>query len=357
MKVYVEGYGCVLNTADTEIIKNSLREHGFEITDNLEDADIAIINTCVVRLETENRMIYRINELKNLGKEVVVAGCLPKALNEKVKGFLHIYPREAHRAGKILKDYIEKHYRMPYVEEDINKTLYKKLDYLTPSLISPLPICEGCLGNCSYCIVKIARGNLISYPREKIVNKAKELINKGAKCLLITAQDTACYGFDIGDNLANLLNDLTQIEGEFIMRVGMMHAKNAELILDELIEVYKDDKVGKFLHLPLQSGDDEILKRMKRGYTVDEFKDIVNEFRRKIKNLCFTTDIIVGFPGETEEQFQNTLEVLKELKPDYIHGAKYSQRKGTEAARMKQVDTKIRKQRSEILDKLRRELS
>ncbi|XRO75254.1 tRNA (N(6)-L-threonylcarbamoyladenosine(37)-C(2))-methylthiotransferase [Methanocaldococcus sp. 28A] len=357
MRVYVEGYGCVLNTADTEIIKNSLKEYGFELVNSLDEADIVIINTCVVRLETENRMIYRINEIKNLGKDVVVAGCLPKALKNKVNGFLHIYPRESHRAGEILRDYIEKNKRTIYAEEEINKTLYRKLDYLKPSLITPLPICEGCLGNCSYCIVKIARGNLISYPREKIVNKAKELISKGVKCLFITAQDTACYGFDIGDNLANLLNELSQIDGEFIMRVGMMHAKNVQPILDELIEAYQNEKVGKFLHLPLQSGDDEILNKMKRGYTVDEFKEIVNEFRRKVKNLCFTTDIIVGFPGETEEQFQNTLEILKELKPDYIHGAKYSQRRGTEAAKMKQVDTKIRKRRSEILDKLRRELS
>ncbi len=356
-KVYVEGYGCVLNTADTEIIKNSLRECGFIVVDNLKEANIVIINTCVVRLETENRMIYRINEIKNLGKEVVVAGCLPKALKNKVKGFLHIYPREAHKAGEILKYYLKYKKREKYIEEEINKTLYKKLDYIKPSLITPLPICEGCIGNCSYCIVKIARGNLISYPREKIVKKAEELIKSGVKCLFITAQDTACYGLDIGDNLVNLLNDLTQIEGEFIMRVGMMHAKNVQPILDELIEVYQNEKVGKFLHLPIQSGDDEILKKMKRGYTVDEFKEIVNEFKRKVKNLCFTTDVIVGFPGETEEQFQNTLEVLKELKPDYIHGAKYSQRRGTEAAKMKQVDTKIRKRRSEILDKLRRELS
>ncbi|XRP96323.1 tRNA (N(6)-L-threonylcarbamoyladenosine(37)-C(2))-methylthiotransferase [Methanocaldococcus sp. 16A] len=357
MRVYVEGYGCVLNTADTEIIKNSLKEYGFELVNSLDEADIVIINTCVVRLETENRMIYRINEIKNLGKDVVVAGCLPKALKNKVNGFLHIYPRESHRAGEILRDYIEKNKRTTYAEEEINKTLYRKLDYLKPSLITPLPICEGCLGDCSYCIVKIARGHLISYPREKIVNKAKELISKGVKCLFITAQDTACYGFDIGDNLANLLNDLSQIDGEFIMRVGMMHAKNVQPILDELIEAYQNEKVGKFLHLPLQSGDDEILNKMKRGYTVDEFKEIVNEFRRKVKNLCFTTDIIVGFPGETEEQFQNTLEILKELKPDYIHGAKYSQRRGTEAAKMKQIDTKIRKRRSEMLDKLRRELS
>ncbi|EHP83635.1 protein of unknown function UPF0004 [Methanotorris formicicus Mc-S-70] len=117
MRVYVEGYGCVLNTADTEIIKNSLKEHGFELVNSLDEADIVIINTCVVRLETENRMIYRINELKNLGKDVVVAGCLPKALKNKVNGFFHIYPREAHRAGEILRDYIEKNKRTIYAEE------------------------------------------------------------------------------------------------------------------------------------------------------------------------------------------------------------------------------------------------
>ncbi|ENN96031.1 MiaB-like tRNA modifying enzyme [Methanocaldococcus villosus KIN24-T80] len=354
MKVYVEGYGCVLNQADTDIIRNSIKKEGFEITEDINEADIIIINTCVVRLETENRMIYRINELKKLNKFLVVAGCLPKALKEKIGDLPYIYPREAHRAGEILKEYLHKRKRE---NKEDHKTLYEKLKYISPKLITPLPICEGCLGNCSYCIVKIARGNLISYPKEKIVKKAEELIKGGTKCLFITAQDTACYGLDIGENLANLLNDICSIEGEFIIRVGMMHPKNLERIVDDLIEVYKNDKIGKFLHLPAQSGDDEILKLMNRGYTVDEFKSLVNEFRKKIKNLCFVTDIIVGFPGESDEHFMNTLEFLKEVKPDYIHGAKYSQRKGTLASKMKQVDTKIRKRRSEILDKLRRELS
>lgn len=234
------------------------------------------------------------------------------------------------------------------------------MKYLKPSknsIIVPLPICEGCVGKCSYCIVKVARGRLISYDREFIVKKADELIKNGAKCLLVTAQDTACYGFDRNDNLPNLINDLCSIEGKFGMRIGMMHAKNALEILDELVESYKNDKVTKFLHLPIQSGDDGVLKDMKREYTVDEFISVISEFRRKIKNLNFTTDVIVGFPTETEEAFENTLEILKKLKPDYTHGAKYTQRKYTEAARLKQVDTKIRKRRSEILNELRRELS
>ncbi|WP_457611966.1 tRNA (N(6)-L-threonylcarbamoyladenosine(37)-C(2))-methylthiotransferase [Methanocaldococcus sp.] len=357
VKVYVEGYGCVLNTADTDIIKSSLEREGFEVVDNLEDADVVIINTCVVRLETENKMMFRINKLKKMGKFVVVAGCLPKALKEKVSNLPYIYPKEAYRAGEILKE-ILRGYREEYKEEEINKELYKKLFYLKPKLVSPLPIAEGCLGNCSYCIVKIARGKLISYPREMLVKKAEELIKGGTKCLFITAQDTACYGLDRGDNLANLLRDLCSIEGEFIMRVGMMHVKYLKPILDEIIELYREEnKIGKFLHLPLQSGDNYILKLMKRGYTVDEFISVVKEFKKKVKDLCFTTDVIVGFPGESEEAFNNTLEVLKKLKPDYIHGAKYTQRKGTEAAKMKQLDTKIRKRRTEILDKLRRELS
>ncbi len=353
-KVYVEGYGCVLNQADTLIIKNSLKKEGFIITDNIDYADIIIINTCIVRLETENRMLFRIEELKKLNKILFVAGCMPKGLKEKIKGLPYILPREAHNAGKIVKDYLTK---KNIIHKEDNLTLFNKLYLIEPSLITPLPICEGCLGECSYCIVKLARGDLISYPRDVIVERAKYLIERGTKCLFITAQDTACYGFDRGDNLANLLRDLCEIEGDFIMRIGMMHPKSLERIIDDVIEVYKEDKIGKFLHLPLQSGSDKILKLMKRGYTVDEYISLVKEFRKKIKNLCYVTDIIVGFPGEEEEDFEETLNILKKLKPDYIHAAKYTVRKGTLASKMKQIDSKIKKNRSRILDKLRRELS
>ncbi|MDK2790464.1 MAG: threonylcarbamoyladenosine tRNA methylthiotransferase [Methanothermococcus sp.] len=374
VKIYVEGYGCTLNSADTTIIENSIKEFkDFQIIDKDEDADIVVINTCIVRLETEHKMISRIKYLRSLNKKVVVAGCMAKALREKLEGIsdILIMPKEAHLSGKMLHNLFNERIEKEIIPKDRNKNkigkigidsnnLNDKLKYLKPSknsIIVPLPICEGCVGKCSYCIVKVARGRLISYDREFIVKKADELIKNGAKCLLVTAQDTACYGFDRNDNLPNLINDLCSIEGKFGMRIGMMHAKNALEILDELVESYKNDKVTKFLHLPIQSGDDGVLKDMKREYTVDEFISVISEFRRKIKNLNFTTDVIVGFPTETEEAFENTLEILKKLKPDYTHGAKYTQRKYTEAARLKQVDTKIRKRRSEILNELRRELS
>jgi len=360
-KIYIEGYGCTLNNADTNIIKNSIKSFkDFQVVNNLEDADIVVINTCVVRLETEHKMISRINYFKSLNKKVVVAGCMPKALREKVidKAHILIMPKEAHLAGDIIYKYKNK---LDNAITPYSICLNDKLKYLKPenSLIMPLPISEGCIGKCTFCIVKVARGNLISYDRDLLVKKVNEYLNNGVKHILITAQDTACYGFDKGYTLPDLLNDINYSTSgkQFTMRIGMMHAKNLPKIIDDLLECYKQKNIAKFLHLPLQSGDDKILRDMNREYTTDEFMSIVKEFKRKIKDLNFNTDIIVGFPTEKEENFENTLEILKKIKPDYIHGAKYTQRKHTVASKLKQIDTKIRKKRSEILDKLRRELS
>ncbi|MCS3900962.1 tRNA (N(6)-L-threonylcarbamoyladenosine(37)-C(2))-methylthiotransferase [Methanococcus voltae] len=402
-KVHLEGYGCTLNTSDTEIIKNSLIEKGFNVfTGNFNDLkdeniNLVVINTCIVRQETEHKMISKIKKYKESNKKVIVAGCLAKALSKKVEGLYDalIMPREAHLSGEIVKAVVE-----GYKPEEINNKidLFKKevenseiskidnkLNYLlknnctennnnnnnkivnntnnNTNLVMALPICEGCLGNCTYCIVKVARGNLISYEPKNIIKKSEELIKSGTKCLLITAQDTACYGFDRRDKyrLPNLINDIVDNPNskpfDFGIRIGMMHANYANSFIDELIESYSSEKVIKFLHLPIQSGDDNVLKDMNRGYTVDEFISVLGEFKRKVKDLNFTTDVIVGFPTESEEAFENTLEVMKKIKPDFTHGAKYSQRKYTLAGRMKQIDTKIRKERSEILNKLRREIS
>ncbi|MBP2143709.1 MiaB-like tRNA modifying enzyme [Methanococcus voltae] len=395
LNVHLEGYGCTLNTSDTEIIKNSLIEQGFNVSngdfnESSENINLVVINTCIVRQETEHKMISKIKKYKESGKKVVVAGCLAKALSKKIEGLYDalIMPREAHLSGEIVRAVFEgKNYQE--VVKTSTSSIDNKLNYLAKNneneydngsnnsnkdnvknLIMALPICEGCLGNCTYCIVKVARGNLISYEPENIVKKSEELIKSGTKCLLVTAQDTACYGFDRQDNyrLPNLINDIVNNKNlidnadenksyNFGIRIGMMHANYANTFIDDLIETYSNEKVTKFLHLPIQSGDNEVLKDMNRGYTVDEFISVLDEFKRKVKDLNFTTDIIVGFPTESEEAFENTLEVLKQIKPDFTHGAKYSQRKYTVAGRMKQIDTKIRKERSEILNKLRREIS
>ena len=229
VKIYVEGYGCTLNSADTMIIENSIKEFkDFQIIGNEEDADIVVINTCIVRLETEHKMISRIKYLRSLNKKVVVAGCMAKALREKLEDIsdILIMPKEAHLSGKMLhslfNECVEEKEKIKQADVTKNKIikneigpndLNNKLKCLKPSknsIVVPLPICEGCVGKCSYCIVKVARGRLISYDRESIVKKADELIKNGAKCLLVTAQDTACYGFDRNDNLPNLINGYVQ---------------------------------------------------------------------------------------------------------------------------------------------------
>ncbi|HIC87364.1 MAG TPA: threonylcarbamoyladenosine tRNA methylthiotransferase, partial [Aquificae bacterium] len=195
-------------------------------------ADVVVINTCVVRLETENRMISRIEHFRSLNKKVVIAGCMPKALREKVidRADLLIMPREAHLSGEIIYRYFRDREITPPPYLNIND----KLKYLKPEgLIMPLPIAEGCVGRCTYCIVKVARGDLLSYDRDLLVKKAKEYVEGGVKHILITAQDTACYGFDRGYTLPDLLEDIiSSVEGKYTMRIGMMHAKNVPEIID-----------------------------------------------------------------------------------------------------------------------------
>ncbi|MEE9474517.1 MAG: radical SAM protein, partial [Candidatus Hydrothermarchaeaceae archaeon] len=163
----------------------------------------------------------------------------------------------------------------------------------------------------------------------------------------------SCYGFDTeGGNLPELLNSVSQIDGKFLVRVGMMNPKNVTKILPELIESYKSEKIYKFLHLPIQSGSDDVLKRMNRGYTVEDFKKIVSAFRREIPRLQLWTDVIVGFPDESEADFLATTELLKEIQPDFVNISKYGVRENTMSAKMKQVPTEIKKQRSRAITEL-----
>ena len=370
INIYIEGYGCTLNSADTNILANSIKQYikdnninNMNIVSNINNANIVVINTCIVRQETEHKMNSRVNYLKSLNKKIVIAGCMPKGLSKETKELnpdLTIMPLEAHLIGEKIYNYIINNNINNDNINDINSdnNIDHKLKNLKPNnIIMPLPISEGCLGKCNYCIVKLARGDLKSYSEKVILDKVKEYVTNNVKHILITSQDTACYGFDKNTNLPNLLNKIININGEFNLRIGMMHSKNLPYIIDDLIELYKTNKITNFIHLPLQSGDNKILNDMEREYTVEQYIDFVKEFRKKIPNLNYHTDIIVGYPTETEENFNNTIELLKKLKPDGIHGAKYTQRKGTKANNLKQIDTKIRKERMKILDNLRRELS
>jgi len=358
-KIYSEVYGCSSNMADQQIALGLLERSGFETTDSIDDSDVVAIFTCTVKSPTVNRMIHRIKELTKTGKPMIVAGCMPKTERKIIES---INPK----ASMLGPDSIERIAEAARAAMDGQKMLLLK-DLRRPkvclprmrrnAVISITPISIGCLSNCAYCSVKLARGKLFSYPVDMIVEDIKQSTNDGCKEIYITSQDNSCYGFDINTNLAELLRKICRIEGKFFVRVGMMNPLHMKGILDELIEVYKDEKIFKFLHLPVQSGSGEILKLMNRGYTVEDFLKIVEMFRKEFPQLTLATDAIVGFPSEAEEDFKKTVELIEKIKPDVVNISKFGSRPGTEAARMKQLDAKTVNERSSTLHKIVKQIS
>jgi MiaB-like tRNA modifying enzyme len=225
------------------------------------------------------------------------------------------------------------------------------------SVIHITQISMGCKSNCAYCEVKLAKGGLFSYPIYLVIKDVEEGLEKGCKEFWICSQDNACYGFDTGNRLPELLNKITEIKGNFFIRVGMMNPLHTMQILDELIESYKNDKIFKFLHLPIESGSDKVLKIMRRGYEVKDFVHCIKKFRGKIPSLALSTDIIVGHPGEEEKDFKETIKTIKKIKPDVVNLSKFGARPRTASAKMEQIDSKIINERSKILHNLVRKIS
>ncbi|WP_456365452.1 tRNA (N(6)-L-threonylcarbamoyladenosine(37)-C(2))-methylthiotransferase [Thermococcus sp.] len=360
VRVYVESYGCTRNRADGEIMEAILVRAGYELVDGPEEADYVVVNTCAVKDPTERKMARRIRELIDSGKRVIATGCLvhvnPDAIDPRVSGMLGVKSIDriaeaidvAERGGKLVS--VE-----GWRERNPDKLELPRL--WKSGVVFVVPISEGCLNACTYCATRFARGVLKSYKPELVVRWVKEALARGYREIQLSSEDTGCYGFDIGTNFAELLDEITAIDGDFRVRVGMMNPNHAIKILDGLIETYWSEKVYKFLHLPVQSGDDDVLRRMGRGYTVDEFEEIVREFRRKVPGLNLNTDVIVGFPGEDDEAFENTVELLKRVRPDKVNVSRYSKRPGTVAAKWKQLPGWKVKERSRILHRLRLQIA
>ncbi|BBG25423.1 tRNA-2-methylthio-N(6)-dimethylallyladenosine synthase [Sulfuracidifex tepidarius] len=325
-----------------------------EFVNDPKDADLIMINTCAVRLETEERMKKRISELRKYGKKLVVAGCLSGAEPGTVMSV-------APEASLIGPQAIEK--VRDIVDGNIKTALNGERASITPHMmegkIGIIPIADGCAGNCNFCITKLARRKLRSYPLRSIIESAKFALSKGAVELELTGQDTAAYGLDYGASirLPEVVRQVADLEGDFMIRIGMMTPEQASSIIDELIDVLKLKNVYKFIHLPVQSGDDEVLKLMNRKYTIDQYKGIVGELRAKVPFLNVTTDIIVGHPGETEEAFENTLSLMKDMRFERIHLAIYSMRSNTRSASMPQIPDKVKKQRMNMAYKLYEDIS
>lgn len=338
MHVFLKSFGCSANLADSEVLTGCLAEAGFKLAHSATAADIVIYNTCAVKGPTENRMIEIIKRAPHR-KKVIVAGCLPlinfERLCQETRFDAAVGPAAADRIVNIVKRVLRGE-KVIELEGAANAKPALNLPRLRSNpVISVVPVNYGCLGACVYCCVVFARGHLRSYTIKEVTEQVRKDLAAGAKEFWITSQDTACYGRDIGVNLAVLLNALGDVKGDFKIRVGMTTPNMVTDILDNLIEAFKDEKIYKFVHLPVQSGDDEILKRMQRFYTVRDFKKIVNAFRSAFPEITLATDVICGFPGETPEAFENTLKLIGEIKPDIVNVSKFFARPKTVAAEMR----------------------
>lgn len=360
----IKTFGCQMNEYDSERIAGILSSLSMKKAENGEIPDIYIVNTCAVRKKSEEKLFSFLGRIKELRKKkrviIGVTGCVSQVEREKIferapyVDFV-LGPHAYNEIPKILEEINQK-------EKIIDVRWRKEYQELErgPLRESPfsayITVMEGCNKFCSFCIVPFARGREISRRMKNILKEAKELAEKGYKEIQFLGQNIDAYRDpDSGGKLIDLLRKANEIEGIEWIRFITSHPKDIEE--DFIISLKELKKVTKYIHLPAQAGSNSVLERMRRGYTREEFIEKVNMIRSHIPDIAIGTDIIVGFPGETEEEFKDTLRLLEEVKFDNLYSFKYSPRKGTLAARMKDdVPNKIKTERLIKVQNLQKEI-
>jgi tRNA-2-methylthio-N6-dimethylallyladenosine synthase len=356
MKFFIRTFGCIENTADSERIKAFYGNKGLLETDDWKKADLVIINTCIIRESAENRVYGLIDEINKYNKKenkkikIIVTGCLA--------GLAH-RDKTGKKLAQLKRDF-------PTVSEflPIEKISFNIEPLREKTGIALIPISFGCSNFCSYCIVPFAKGPEISRKMEDILNDIDKAIENGFKQVMLIGQNVNSYGNDFTE--ATLVSmGKKRFKSLFPKLLEEVAKKNLEKISfvssnpwdfsDELIEtIAKYENIDRLLHLPFQAGDDEVLKNMNRGYTSVEYLDLVKKIRAKVKDVRFSTDIIIGFPGEDEKAFQNTVKLCKEIGFEIGYLNKYSPRKGTVSAKIykDEIPMSEKKRRWKILEEL-----
>ncbi|QYZ80070.1 tRNA (N(6)-L-threonylcarbamoyladenosine(37)-C(2))-methylthiotransferase [Methanofollis formosanus] len=327
-RVWIETYGCTYNQADSHRLAGILEGQGCQIVDDPAAADLVVVNTCIVIGRTERHMLRRIRACAD--RDLVVTGCMPVVMGEAVLA-------AAPHARLVLPAEIDRRWPAGCAQ--------------TGGAVGILQISSGCVGRCAYCITRAARGRLQSRPADRVCEDLAALVAGGVAEVQVTAQDVSAWGLETGDGrLPDLVRAMTAVPGEFRLRLGMMNPATALDSLDALVEACRNEKVFSFVHLPVQSGCDRVLASMRRGNTVAEFEEVVAAFRAGVPGVRVCTDLIVGYPTETEEDFEETLAMVERVRPDKVNITRYSVRPGTPAADLKQIPGRVVKARSRRLD-------
>jgi len=356
-KIWVEAYGCSASFADSEMISGLIVNGGHTLAKNSSESDLNLVVTCSVKDATANKMIYRIKKLNS--KPLVVAGCLPKAEKTTVEKFSEnasmLGPNSLGKTLSVINSTLKGKKVIALDDTDISKVGLPKVR-LNPT-VGIVEIATGCMSECTFCQTKLSKGDLTSFRVGDIVRQVNTEIEDGCQEVWLSSTDNGCYGLDIEADLPSLVDAVSDIPRDFRIRVGMMNPMYMPRIREGLLKSFDNNKVYKFLHIPVQSGSDKVLNDMKRGHTAKTFRDAVKRFKSKFPSFSISTDIIVGFPSEKEEDFEETIQLLEKTKPDIVNLSKYSQRPGTEAATWKQINVSEIRRRSKEVYELTRKIS
>ena len=361
-KYFITTYGCQLNVHESEKLAGVLEELGFTHTEQMAEAKIIIYNTCAIREGAEDRALGNIGSLKKFKQKnkdviLIVCGCMTQQ-KENAQKLKNMFPfidiilgtSNLHEFKSILLNFIKEHKKICNINDDFNLTSENMPLYRTSGENAWVNIMQGCNNFCSYCIVPYVRGRERSRPLKDIIQEIKHIIKENKyKKITLLGQNVNSYGNDLKENefqekptFAKLLKEICSLEGDFKLTFMTSHPK--DLTSDVIDVIANNDKMLKEIHLPIQSGSNKILKLMNRNYSVEKYLSIINEIKEKIPNVRLSTDIIVGFPQETDEDFNETLELLKKVKYDNVFAFMYSKRSGTPASVMEgQVDEKVKK--------------
>ena len=354
---YVHTYGCQGNVADSERIKGLLSVMGYDFTEKIENADLVLYNTCAVREHAEDRVFGNVGALKSYkrdkpGMKIALCGCMMQQEHIREKMYKS-YPyvdlvfgtHAIYQLPQLMFEMFSGGKRVYFAPED-NGLIMEDVPVIRDKDSKAwLPIMYGCNNFCTYCIVPYVRGREKSREPDRIINEAKELIAQGYKDITLLGQNVNSYGknTDFGIDFADLLKKINDLDGDFIIRFMTSHPKDCtKKLLDTMASC---EKVAKHIHLPFQSGNDRILKEMNRHYTREKYLELIDYAKKVMPDISITSDVIVGFPGETTEEFNDTLSLIKEVEFTSLFTFIYSKREGTPAAKMDDPITQEEKSR------------
>ncbi len=353
MRAYIKTYGCTLNQADGDLMASVLEGNGVEVTDDIDGSDVVVLNTCTVKKPTEQRTLHMLKKLHDAGKRIVVAGCMVGSRNDAIE-------RYAPEASLINTSNVQRVYDAVSGAYGSSRVVFdgrSRVDKLAffgqrDGVIARVPINDGCISSCSFCETKHARGRLNSFSEELILKAVERSVRGGAKEIQVTSQDAGAYGADRNTDIAELMEKISKIDGDFKVRIGMLNPEHLSKCLERFAEAMRGGKFYKFVHLPVQSGSNRTLDHMRRMYTVEEFAECVRRIRQRVPGATIETDVIVGYPVESLSDFDATIEMIKEVKPDVTNVSKFCARPHAKASRLKAINNNEVSRRSMFLSRL-----